>query len=117
MKVLWLTSWYPNKVGPTNGDFVQRHAQATSLFCKVDVIHVEKDTRSVLDRSIEIKKNVDGDLTETIVLFKPNKLLLIGKLLSLLKYKKLYKQEVKKYIKENGLPDLVHVQIAMKAGI
>jgi len=56
MKVLWLTSWYPNKVSPTNGDFVQRHAQATSLFCKVDIIHVEKDTNNLLDQSIEIKK-------------------------------------------------------------
>ncbi len=117
MKVLWLTSWYPNKVSPTNGDFVQRHAQATSLFCKVDVIHVEKDTRSILNQSIEIKRNVEGNLTETIVLFKPNNLPFAGKLFSLLKYKNLYKQQVKKYIKENGLPDVVHVQIAMKAGI
>ena len=117
MKVLWLTSWYPNKVSPTNGDFVQRHAQATSLFCKVDIIHVEKDTNNLLDQSIEIKKNAEGNLSETIVLFKENKLPLIGKLMSLMKYKKLYQQQIKKYIKENGLPDLVHVQIAIKAGI
>jgi glycosyltransferase involved in cell wall biosynthesis len=117
MKVLWLTSWYPNKINPTNGDFVQRHAQAVSLFCKVDVIHVEKDTRSVLNLPTELNKNVEGNLTETIVLFKPNKLPLIGKFLSLLKYKRLYQQQVKKFIEENGLPDLVHVQIAMKAGL
>ena len=96
MKVLWLTSWYPNKLSPTNGDFVQRHAQATSLFCKVNVIHVEKDTSSVLTQSIEIKKNIEGNLTETIVLFKPNKLPLIGKFFSLLKYKELYTATGKK---------------------
>ncbi|MBV9962132.1 MAG: glycosyltransferase [Parafilimonas sp.] len=117
MKVLWLTSWYPNKINPTNGDFVQRHAQATSLFCKVDVIHVEKDSRSVLNQSVEINKNAEGNLTETIVLFKENKLALVGKFFSLLKYKKFYKQQVENYIEKNGLPDLVHVQIAMKAGI
>ncbi len=117
MKVLWLTSWYPNKVSPTNGDFVQRHAQATSLYCKVDVVHVEKDTHSILNTAVEIKKNIEGDLIETIVLFKPDNLSFAGKLFSLLKYKKLFKQQVRNYIEENGLPDIVHVQIAMKAGI
>ena len=51
MKVLWLTSWYPNKVNETNGDFVQRHAQAASFYCKVDVIHVEKDIGSLLNQA------------------------------------------------------------------
>jgi glycosyltransferase involved in cell wall biosynthesis len=117
MKVLWLTSWYPNKLNKTNGDFIQRHAQAASLYCKVDVIHIEKDIHSVLNQPIEIKKNSEGNLSETIILFKPDKLPLAGKLFSLLKYKRLYYQQIKKYIKENGLPDIVHVQIAMKAGI
>ncbi len=117
MKVLWITSWYPNKVNKTNGDFVQRHAQAASLYCKVDVIHVEKDTKDILRNPVEIKKNIQGNLTETIVLFKANNLPFVGKMLTFLKYKKLYKQQLKENFKKNGLPDIVHVQIAMKAGL
>jgi glycosyltransferase involved in cell wall biosynthesis len=117
MKVLWLASWYPNEVNKTNGDFIQRHAQAVALFCKVTVIHVEKDTNHILKKPVDIKINCDGNLTENIVLFKPNKLLFVGKFLSLINYHKLFKQQVKNYIKKNGLPDIVHVQIAMKAGI
>ena len=117
MKVLWLASWYPNEANETNGDFVQRHAEATSLYCKVDVIHVEKDTNSFIKKKVEIKKIKKGNLTETIVLFKPNTLFFVGRIISVLKYKELFKQQLNKYIKENGLPDIVHVQIAMKAGI
>lgn len=117
MKVLWLTSWYPNKITPENGDFVQRHARALSLFCNVDVIHVEKDSLQILNQSIEISKNKNGNLTENIILFSPVKIPVIGKYLSFLKYKKLFKQAVLQYIKESGLPDLVHVHIAMKAGV
>ena len=117
MKVLWLTSWYPNKVNKTNGDFVQRHAQAASLYCKVDVIHVEKDTGNLLNKKVEIKKNSAENLTETIVLFKSNSLPFVGRILSFLKYKKLFKQQLNAYFKDNGLPDMVHVQIAMKAGL
>jgi hypothetical protein len=36
-KILWLVSWYPNKYDPFDGDFIQRHARAASLY---DDIHV-----------------------------------------------------------------------------
>jgi glycosyltransferase involved in cell wall biosynthesis len=116
MKALWLTSWYPNEINKTNGDFVQRHAQATSLYCKVDVVHVEKDICSLLKTPIQVTKNTNGNLSETIILFKSNTLFFAGRLISLIKYKDIFKKQLKKYIKENGLPDIVHVQIAMKAG-
>lgn len=39
-KVLFLSSWFPNKQEPTNGNFVQRHAEAVALLQQVEVLHV-----------------------------------------------------------------------------
>lgn len=37
--ILFISSWFPNKVEPSNGNFVQRHAEAVSLKHHVEVLH------------------------------------------------------------------------------
>ena len=59
-KILWLCSWYPNKMEPFNGDFIKRHAEAVSLYEDVQVIYVVRDvngkvTKGVLE--VESEKN------------------------------------------------------------
>ena len=46
-KILWLTSWYPNRMDEFDGDFIQRHAKAVALFCRVHVIFVVKATNKL----------------------------------------------------------------------
>lgn len=36
--VIWGTNWYPHRENPTLGNFVQRHAEAASLFNRISVI-------------------------------------------------------------------------------
>jgi len=43
LHILFLCSWYPTKVLPTNGDFIQRHAKAVNLLHKVSVLHIISD--------------------------------------------------------------------------
>ncbi|WP_431612263.1 glycosyltransferase [Chryseobacterium sp. 'Rf worker isolate 10'] len=38
-KILFISSWFPNQLEPTNGNFVQRHAEAVSLSCDVEILH------------------------------------------------------------------------------
>lgn len=38
-KVLFISSWFPNKIEPTNGNFVQRHAEAVALLHEVEILH------------------------------------------------------------------------------
>lgn len=38
-KILFISSWFPNRLEPTNGNFVQRHAEAVSLLCDVEILH------------------------------------------------------------------------------
>ncbi len=42
-KILFISSWFPNKLEPTNGNFVQRHAEAAALFHDVEILHAIGD--------------------------------------------------------------------------
>lgn len=43
LHILFLSGWYPSRVTPFNGDFVQRHAEAVATKHKVTLIHVITD--------------------------------------------------------------------------
>jgi glycosyltransferase involved in cell wall biosynthesis len=119
MKVLWLASIYPSKLFPYNGDFIQRHAQATSLFCQLEVMHIIKDEKGTITQNVKEISSSNNQLTERIIYYKPIKtsIRFIDRFLSSLKYKQLSRAAVKKYIAENGKPAFFHVHIAMKAGL
>ena len=42
-KILFISSWFPNKLESTNGNFVQRHAEAASLLHDVEILHAIGD--------------------------------------------------------------------------
>lgn len=117
-KILWLASWYPGEYELTNGDFVQRHARALSLYTKVDVIHV---AQAGID--VPTKKNTtidkEGSLTEYNYSFHHNPLSIsfLNKVFYNLRYLSFYKKILKQYIADKGMPDIVHVHAPMKAGI
>lgn len=118
MKVLWLVSWYPNRLDKFTGDFIQRHAQAVSQFCKVEVIFVKKD-ESILPNATLIENNVTGNLTEKIIYYNSYKtnFKIIDRAISFLNYKKHYRNAVKQYFSDEGKPKYVHVHVAMYAGV
>lgn len=119
MKALWLVSWYPDKLAPYDGDFIQRHAKAVALYHNVQVIYVLRDVKGIVTKDVKVEENVSGNLKEKIIhYYSPNiSFSLLDRFLSVRKYKRLYRHAVKEYIHYNGLPYLVHVHIAMKAGI
>ena len=55
LHILFLCSWYPSKVLPTNGDFIQRHAEAVSLKHTVSILHIVSDT-AIAKTKIDVKE-------------------------------------------------------------
>jgi|TARA_B110000881_G_scaffold64643_1_gene55988 glycosyltransferase involved in cell wall biosynthesis len=49
LHILFLCGWYPSRVLPNNGDFIQRHAEAVSLKHTVTVIHIITDKNNKKD--------------------------------------------------------------------
>lgn len=71
LHILFLCGWYPSRVLPNNGDFIQRHAEAVSTLHQVSVIHIISDDNCTDPIEISIKK-INGIITY-IAYIKPSK--------------------------------------------
>lgn len=114
-KILWLCSWYPDKLAPYNGDFIQRHAAAAMLYNDIHVIHVVGDTSGKISRKKQ-EFNIVAGVTEQIIYY-PAINSLMGRLISHYSWLQLYRHAIRKYISEYGKPELVHIHIPYKAGL
>ncbi|MCW3089747.1 MAG: hypothetical protein JWP81_816 [Ferruginibacter sp.] len=115
--VLWLPSWYPSRVDSFAGDFVERHAMAVSRFANVTVLYVVKDEK-LANNTVEIEKNTALNFTVYKVYYgRSGWGRRLEQFFSFKKYKRLQKDLYRQIVKEDGPPEIVHVQVAMKAGL
>ena len=71
--ILWLPSWYPNKLAPYDGDFIQRHAKAVSAYIPLHVLHIIRDEKGTITKSLKIEENKSGNLAEVIIYYYSRK--------------------------------------------
>ncbi|MEO6406656.1 MAG: glycosyltransferase [Ferruginibacter sp.] len=115
--ILVLPSWYPSRVEPFNGDFIQRHIEAISLFKNQFVLYVVKDLNA--SEKIETTIHTAKGLTEKIIYYRPTVtgMSFLDRIVSHSMYRRLMKKAVREFLSEEGNPPLVHVHVGMKAGI
>lgn len=101
MKVLFISSWFPNKLEPTNGNFVQRHAEAVSLLHDVEILHAIGDFNQK-EKFIFDDQVING-LRTLIIYYKNSK----NPVLNFLTRMKAYQLGFSKMNK----PDLVHANV------
>lgn len=101
MKILFISSWFPNKLEPTNGNFVQRHAEAVALLNDVEVLHVIGDNNQE-EEFISEDKILNG--IRTLVIYYKNS---NNPALNILKRMKAYKSGFSKMKR----PDVVHANV------
>ena len=114
-KILWLCSWYPDRMEPFNGDFIQRHAAAAALYNDIYVIHVAGDPTMQSKETEHLITRSEG-LTEHIGYFERTRSFL-EKFWAYYRWSTVFKKAIRLYIKENGRPDLVHVHVPVRAGL
>ena len=116
-KILWLASWYPNRIHPLNGDFIQRHARAVSLYHDVTVLFVMRDKSGAVTNDVLTEQATTENLTEKFIYYHAgNATGFFSKMVSQLRYRQLFKKAIQQYVLQNGKPDLVHVHVTLKAG-
>ena len=110
LNILFLSSWYPNRVQPTLGNFVQKHAEAIALTSNVAALNVCSDIncKQTFETTIQEINNV---FTVNIY-FKKSGFPLI-KLIRYFKAHKIGFEIIQKKIKHI---DLIHHTILFPAG-
>lgn len=106
--ILFLTSWFPDRVLQDNGDFIQRHAQAIALKNKVTVVHAVKD-ETLKKKRFELNISREKEVKEIIVYVKPSRFKPFN-LLYLLQGYLLGIKHVKSF-------DIIHLNVIYPAGI
>lgn len=90
LNVLFLCGWYPSKILPTNGDFIQRHSEAVALKHTVTVLHIITDKNN-FEKTNYTEENINGIKTYIAYLkFSKNPLLKLY--FFLIAFKKLFKK-------------------------
>lgn len=110
---LWLPSWYPSKLAPYEGDFIQRHAQAAALFTPIVVLFLVHDRAGKWTRKIKVETTEASNLTQLVVYYRtgiraPKALL---KAASFLARAYWYRKVLKRLFREKGLPQRVHLHV------
>ena len=68
MKVVFLARWYPHKYDPMFGLFVQRHAEAATLYNDVSVIYVHPDPNA--SQAFELERREEKGVDVVRVYYK-----------------------------------------------
>ncbi len=110
--ILFLPSWYPNRLYPQNGDFVQRHAVAVSAYCRVAVLYVLSDPQA---SRFEVETVWHQKVYEVRVYYpKTSRWRPYGKFK---KYLQAHRLGYEAVLAEMGGIDLVHLNVLYKAGL
>lgn len=115
--VLWLCSWYPNAADPFTGDFIKRQAEALSVVQPLKIIYSGKYPK--------VPKQQPGSTVGTfpnlqeVILYYPftAKDNIVSRVRSLFTYFRKHADLIRQLKNNNELPDIVHVQVAFKAGL
>src|SRR5579885_307154 len=107
LKVLYISSWYPNRVKPLLGIFIKRHAAALAKKCSVSALYVCSDTEEGIEETTE-----DGIYTIRVYYKK-----IEGKDSFFTKWKKYkawgyaWKKAINIYKEKQGRPDIISCNI------
>ena len=112
--ILFLSSWYPNRIKPTHGNFVFQHALAASQFHQVQMLYVCLDEQ--LKGGMELVKSKEPFPT-TIAYIPKSNIPLIGSIWNNLRIIFCYVKLLKELKKEGFHPELIHANVVYPIGI
>lgn len=103
--ILFISSWFPNKIEPTNGNFVKRHAEAVSLLHNVEILHAIGDSEQ--KKTYVFDDKIINEIRTLIVYYKNTN----NPIINFVRRMKAYKMGFFKINK----PDLVHANVLQKS--
>jgi len=112
IKVLFISSWYPTRVNPTLGNFVQKHAEASSLFADVRVLHVRFDDALTEKKFDFVYSNTH--FLKTLIIYCKRPWFAPFRIL---RFFNAYKKGLKILTEQNWKPDIIHGSVLFPVGL
>lgn len=116
LNILFISSWYPTRITPTIGNFVEKHAESVALFANVDVLHVcfDPSLKERKEYSVEKKNNLT---VHRIYLKKqPFCIHVISGIFKLIKIVHYYYYGYRLIYKDRSKPDIIHANVLVPIG-
>ncbi|MBN1952778.1 MAG: glycosyltransferase [Bacteroidales bacterium] len=113
-KILFIASWFPDRITHSNGDFIQRHARTAALLHQVVVLFVKFDP--AMKSGMEVEENDDGNYHEILIYFGHRRGFFHA-LRKVWRYWNLYRWGYDYIRKKHFEPDLVHANITYPIGM
>ncbi len=113
-KVLFLSSWYPCRVTPTNGNFIQRHAEAVAQYCPVASLFVIADENVQNGYHTEIATH--NHVLTFIIYYPKIKPGVWAPIKKYLAYKNALKMGFSLICEKFGKPDVLHGNVLFPVG-
>ncbi|MDQ3049201.1 MAG: hypothetical protein M3R27_16770, partial [Bacteroidota bacterium] len=117
LNILFISGWYPNRLMPTLGNFVQKHAEAVALHCNVAAVHACSDANC--KGELEITGQMINNVFTVNVYYKKitHSIPILSQVQKLLAYKNAFKMGIEQVQKRFGKIDVVHHNILYPSGI
>jgi glycosyltransferase involved in cell wall biosynthesis len=117
IRVLFLSAWYPSRIDPMLGLFVEKHARAVSKKCQVAVLYVQPSEKPN-SGNFDIEVLNDPGFIQIIVYYNNNvsKLPFISSLIKTYRWHKAYHKGFRAVKKHFGDYDLIHANILTRTG-
>jgi hypothetical protein len=118
VKILFLSSWYPNRLHPHLGNFIQRHAEAVSRFHDVASLFTCFDP-NLKEKKFDVEtKNEKGVFTVCVYCRKVPDIPVFKHLMKYFRFQKAQRIGYRNITEHfNGKPDLIHLNVAFPAGL
>lgn len=117
LNILFISGWYPNRVLPTLGNFVQKHAEAVALNSNVTVLNVWPDKNCIND--IEFTESNINNVYTINVYYKKvrNKIPVFSQIQKFFRIKNAYRMGVEIVNNRYSHIDIIHHNILYPSGI
>ena len=116
MKILFLSSWYPNRKQPRLGNFIQRHAEAVAAHSQVASLFVmsDEDCQQTFELELQMIQNV---LTVNVYYKKIKYLLpVIARVHKAIRYTRAHFMGLREIKKQLGDIDIIHQNVLLPSG-
>ena len=120
LKVLHLTRWYPNRLDPMLGLFIQRHAEAAVNCCDVGVVYTHLTDNQLAENKIyEIDFNIESGVPTAIIYYSVSRIKIFGfnKLVNIYRFFRANYKGIRIIQKQLGGFNLIHIHILTRLGV